>query len=557
MWRQPTEQRVLYQYILAIIFFLHLIGAQPLVSQTRPKEKRGPLHFSGDRFLYSQVKKPEPGNPHAVVEIVEIIGNAFVRQDDISIRAYRIKVVGRQMDEAYAYGGVQIRNAKERTVLRGGYGEYFQYADQDPRESYARITRNPWLHYQRAAEKGAKDPDAREGYSLIIHGTEFRRFQKSKVVHVTGKVTFQKSNEQLQGEAKQVWFQEMDEQLTLEKDSVIKRGDDTYRAEWIHYFVQKKVLLMQEKVHLTLYDYNLDPLDPGYRDPFLSAGQGSRQKKSVAPSDSEKGENSSDSPFRLRRYAVAERYLKNGSSWEKLLRMRRFQESRIDIYGDMVHYSQEDEEKNFIEITGNGFYRMHDGFFMADYLYARGSGHRWLAGRGNVFAQNFQEGSIVFANRFSYDRMQQWGRFQNKAYLILVQKKERQFPQRLVWATHLRSDEIERFFVEKVSYLKGKVVVQQWGRRFTGHYAVYKEQEKLLWIPGAPLASDGDSYLEAGFMQYRLDTQIMELQNALRANVISPKGEVNWPVPMSVEQIERILGMQDDIRIRDGWQAQE
>jgi hypothetical protein len=85
-----------------------------------------------------------------------------------------------------------------------------------------------------------------------------------------------------------------------------------------------------------------------------------------------------------------------------------------------------------------------------------------------------------------------------------------------VQSTHLYGDEIERLFEEKKIYLKGKVRIHRLNQKFKSTYAIYRENERVVDLIGAPEIQKTDSYLISNLITMDLKKEIASLdQNVL------------------------------------------
>lgn len=595
-----------------ILIFVFLCQLQLLVAQesqqerksdARPSRKIGssklPIRFSGNRFIYSRIQDKTSKNPKAEKEVVEIIGNARVYRGSQAIFAHRIKVIGRGMDKAIAHGNVRVFDFKENSVIRGGYAVFVRFPDSEKEKNYILIKKEPVLTYRRKSDPLAKDVDSREGFVFTIKGEVFIRYPELRRIKIRGPVNFAKSNEYLHGKARLAWFYEDEEKLEMRKNCDIIRGDDRYRAEKIDYYIRRKFLRLEEKVHLSLYDYNLDPLNPNYKDPFQQQEKTSLRKISsllgrkvavesspVSEASKEGRDTNQESPFRLRKYSVLKRYA--AKSADERYRLRKFLESKTDIYGEKAVYSRENPDNQYVNVSEDALIRKYNGFFQADTLLARQNERRELFGQGNVYGERFPEAYIVFAQNFfseqfhhndtrasskdnnelltkpkidAEDKREQWARFLDKVHMIHTGKAEQKADsQRMLNQDilHILSREIERFFESKISYLKGDIHVIRENQQFSGEYGIYTEEKKEISFLGAPNFNQEGSSFNSSHLLINLDQKNLYFQQNLRGNFLSPdKKPRDHELNILGKKVVKVLQIEEDARIWKGWEIFE
>lgn len=537
---KKSDTRIFLKSLFPRVFTVFVLIS---LAAVKVDSRKPTTRIFGQKFVYSRIPAPTREDPKATKEVIELIGRARVFRGKRALFANRIKIIGRDMEKAFAFGRVRAFDKEGNTEITGGYAEYHSFGKGSRRKSFTRVTQKPVLIYTKKPAVRKRKKGDNESYRVIVHGKEFTRFEDPNFVEIKGPVTFTKSDEYLHGKSQKAIYKEKAEFLHLIGDCLINRGDDIYRAGKIRYYTGRRFLDLSIDAHLTVYDYRLDPFEESYKDPFVT-GKPNGQK-----------EEDKDSPFAKRPYRLLEKLRPIDA--KSRYQIRQFINSRADIFGNQIIYNSENRENTIISVSGEALFRRRSGFFMADFLRVNQSPAATVVGYGDLYGERFSDSSMIFGDIFQYYEDEKWGRFHKKAHMIQIQKESNRNGRRINSGIHFRGDEIERFFDTKKSYIKGNVRINQEEMSFTGTYGEMDEETSLFRLLGAPIIKKGQSMLLSNIIILNLGEKKGVLDASVKGaffqNEKSADGQFEEYLKFkNSKKIIRILKVSRDIRLYKG-----
>lgn len=468
-----------------------------------------PIDFSGNRFVYTKEKAPDRYGRERVQTVIQIIGNARVVRGSQILRAYRIKVIGDDMEHAYAHGHVRLYDRKDKVLLKGQYAEYHRKGKDD---SVAKVTKQPVLIYShKASRPGTKEGKAKnrewhdgESFRLYVHGKAFVRHDKAQKIEITGPVQFKKSNELVHGTSRRARYDLAQKMLFLQGDCSFVRGDDRYRAQKIRFFSGERKLILQEKVHLIFYNYELDPLAQGYQPPWQQQKSASDPNGDFGSAPQREGERN---PFRLRKYSVLSKV--KPDTPRRRYQLRQFLLSRVDFWGEHIHYDRRKSAQGVVTAKTPAFWSSREGILRADYMrYVRGQ-KGYLLARGNLFGERYEDASFYFGQRLRYQPGPERVRLAGRAHILLLDPEKDQPNTQGLDFVSLRGESIERYGVgaEARTRLTERVRLVRGDQRIRGHWAVYYSQSQRAHFVSQATIERSNSTMKVMDLSVDLDSK--------------------------------------------------
>ena len=169
------------------------------------------------------------------IYLTELTGRPRIIYGDKKLRSKKIIVRGNEGELSKAIGNVKLTDKASKTIVRSREALYYKVNNR------AEFTGKPVIETRR------EDDNSR----VIIKAKKIVYDIENNIGYAYDKVTLK--NKETNVYSKRAIFNRDKNEIIFPDEPVVRKNDDTYKAEEIVYYVNKHLLLLKRNAHVTAY----------------------------------------------------------------------------------------------------------------------------------------------------------------------------------------------------------------------------------------------------------------------------------------------------------------